>query len=149
MSDAQEIFPPVEDVESQIARDLARRAALVTPLVALVIGLWRGPDAALAVVFALGLLVGNFLLSAWILGYVARQNPDLLMGVTLFSFVFRLILITVIGLGIKELDLVDWPVFCITLIIGYFVLLVWEMRSVSFSLASPGLKPKPKEIWES
>ena len=39
MSDAQEIFPPVEDVESQIARDLARRAALVTPLVALVIGL--------------------------------------------------------------------------------------------------------------
>ncbi|GDX29587.1 hypothetical protein LBMAG14_00630 [Actinomycetes bacterium] len=148
MSDAQEIFPPVEDVESQIARDLARRAALVTPLVALVIGLWRGPDAALAVVFALGLLVGNFLLSAWILGYVARQNPSLLMGVTLFSFVFRLILITVIGLGIKELDLVDWPVFCITLIIGYFVLLVWEMRSVSFSLASPGLKPKPKEIWE-
>ena len=111
MSDAQEIFPPVEDVESQIARDLARRAALVTPLVALVIGLWRGPDAALAVVFALGLLVGNFLLSAWILGYVARQNPSLLMGVTLFSFVFRLILITVIGLGIKELDLVDWPVF--------------------------------------
>ncbi|MBJ7260380.1 MAG: hypothetical protein JHD17_00405, partial [Acidimicrobiia bacterium] len=75
-------------------------------------------------------------------------NPGLLMGVTLFSFVFRLILITVIGLGIKELDLVDWPVFCITLIIGYFVLLVWEMRSVSFSLASPGLKPKPKEIWE-
>lgn len=148
MSDAQEVFPPVEDVESQIARDLARRAALATPVVALVIGLWRGPDAALAVVVALGLLVGNFLLSAWILGYVARQNPSLLMGVTLFSFVFRLILITVIGLGIKELDLVDWPVFCITLIIGYFVLLVWEMRSVSFSLASPGLKPKPKEIWE-
>ncbi len=139
---------PVDDIESRIARDLARRAVIAAPLVILILGLWRGPSAALAVGVAFALLVGNFLLAAAILGYVARQNPDLLMGITLFSFVLRLALITVIGIGIKSLDVVDWPVFCITLVIGYFVLLIWEMRSVSFSLASPGLKPKTKEIWE-
>ncbi len=139
---------PVNDIESRIARDLARRAAIVAPLVILILGLWRGPSAALAVGVAFALLVGNFLLAAAILGYVARQNPDLLMGMTLFSFALRLALITVIGIGIKSLDVVDWSVFCITLVIGYSVLLIWEMRSVSFSLASPGLKPKTKEIWE-
>jgi hypothetical protein len=44
---------------------------------------------------------------------------------------------------VKELDIVDWPVFCITLVVAYFGLLVWETRSVSVSLASPGLKPRP------
>ena len=54
-------------------------------------------------------------------------------------------LLTVIGVGIKELDVVDWPVFCITLVVSYLGLLFWEMRSISLSLASPGLKPQRTE----
>ena len=69
------------------------------------------------------------------------------MGVALFGFLARLALITAIGVGIKSLNIVDWPVFCITLVVGYFGLLCWELRSVSFSLASPGLI-KPGRHWE-
>jgi hypothetical protein len=60
----------------------------------------------------------------------------------LFGFIGRLALITGVGVGIKELDIVDWPVFCGTLLAAYAGLLVWELRYVSFSLAHPGLKPK-------
>jgi hypothetical protein len=134
-------IPAVDHIESRIARDLARRALLAAPVIMLGVGLWRGVDAAGAVALALALIVANFLVAAAALGWAARTSPNLLMGVALFGFLARLALLTGIGVGIKALDIVDWPVFCITLIVGYFGLLFWELRSVSLSLASPGLKP--------
>ncbi|HEY5164575.1 MAG TPA: hypothetical protein VIJ44_01360 [Acidimicrobiia bacterium] len=134
-------IPAVDHIESRIARDLARRALLAAPVIMLGVGLWRGVDAAGAVAVALALIVANFLVAAAALGWAARTSPNLLMGVALFGFLARLALLTGIGVGIKALDIVDWPVFCITLIVGYFGLLFWELRSVSLSLASPGLKP--------
>jgi len=134
-------IPAVDHIESRIARDLARRALLAAPVVMLGVGLWRGVDAAGAVALALALIVANFLVAAGALGWAARTSPNLLMGVALFGFLARLAVLTGIGVGIKALDIVDWPVFCVTLIAGYFGLLFWELRSVSLSLASPGLKP--------
>ena len=134
-------MPAVDHIESRIARDLARRALLAAPVLMLGVGLWRGVDAAGAVALALALIVANFLVAAAALGWAARTSPNLLMGVALFGFLARLALLTGIGVGIKALDIVDWPVFCVTLIVGYFGLLFWELRSVSLSLASPGLKP--------
>jgi hypothetical protein len=134
-------LPDVDRIESRIAVDLARRAALAAPVVMLGVGLWRGPDAAGAVALALAVIVVNFLAAGAALGWAARRDPNLLMGVALFGFLARLALITAVGVGIKALNIVDWPVFCITLVVGYFGLLSWELRSVSLSLASPGLKP--------
>jgi hypothetical protein len=133
----------IDQVESQIARDVARRALLVTPVVALGVGLWRGPDAALAVIAAVALVVANLLASAALLGWAARVHPGAMQAVALGSFLGRIIVITVIGVGVKALDVVDWPVFCIALVVSYFGLLIWELRYVSTSMASPGLKPKP------
>lgn len=140
--------PSVDRIESRIARDIAKHAIYVAPVLVIGVGIWRGVDAGAAVVLALAIVIGNFLLSAAILGWTARIHPDLLMGAALFSFLGRLILITLIGVGIKELDLVDWPVFCITLIVSYVGLLFWELRSISVSLASPGLKPSTNRHWE-
>jgi hypothetical protein len=140
--------PPIDHIESRIARDLTRHALYVAPIAMLGVGLWRGVDAAGAVGLAFAIVVGNFLLSAAILGWTARRHPEVLVGVALFSFLGRLILITVIGVGIKELDVVDWPVFCITLVVSYLGLLFWELRSISVSLASPGLKPSAQRPWE-
>jgi hypothetical protein len=133
--------PTVDHIESRIAVDLSRRALLVAPVAMLGVGLWRGWDAAGAVALALALVVLNLLVAAASLGWAARTSPNLLMGVALFGFLGRLALLTAIGAGIKALGIVDWPVFCITLVVGYLGLLFWELRSVSLSLASPGLKP--------
>lgn len=140
--------PPIDRIESRIARDVARHGLYVAPLAVLGVGLWRGPDAAGAVALAFAIVIGNFLLSAAVLGWTARIHPEMLMGAALFSFLGRLVAITLIGVGIKELDIVDWPVFCITLVVSYLGLLFWELRSISVSLASPGLKPSTKRDWE-
>ena len=137
--------PPIDQIESRIAHDLARHALIVAPVAIIAVGAWRGVPAGAAVALAFALVVANFLASAWVLGWVARTSPDLLMGAAMMSFLIRLVLITAIGVGIKELDILDWPVFCITLVASYLGLLFWEMRSISLSLASPGLKPKPHE----
>lgn len=134
-------IPAVDHIESRIAMDLGRRALLVAPVAMVGVGLWRGVDAAGAVALALGLVVINLLIAAASLGWAARTSPNLLMGVALFGFLGRLVVLTAIGAGIKALGIVDWPVFCITLVVGYLGLLFWELRSVSLSLASPGLKP--------
>lgn len=134
--------PEVDRIELKIALDLARRAAIVAPVAILALGLWRGLDAAAAVVLALAVVVVNWLIAALTLGWAARNSPNLLMGVALFGFIGRLALITAVGVGIKALDIVDWPVFCGTLLVAYAGLLIWELRYVSFSLASPGLRPK-------
>ncbi len=140
--------PSIDEIESKIARDLVRKALIVAPVVMLGVGLWRGVDAAAAVALAFGIIIANFLANAAILGWTARNNPSALQGVALLSFLTRLVIITAIGVGVKALDIVDWPVFCITLVASYFVLLLWELRSISFTMASPGLKPKPDPDWE-
>ncbi len=139
--------PQIDRIESRIAHDLAKHGLYVAPIVTLGAGLWRGPDAAGAVALAFALVIGNFLLSAAILSWFARRSPEILLGVALMSFLVRLVLLTVIGVGIKELGVVDWPVFCITLVVSYLGLLFWEMRYISLSLASPGLKPSTNRRW--
>lgn len=140
---APSFAPSIDHVESRIARDLARHALLAAPVVIVGVGLWRGLDGGAAVALALAVVVVNFLASAAILGWTARQAPHLLTGVALMSFLGRLVVITLVGIGVKALEIVDWPVFCITLVAAYFGLLFWELRSISLSLASPGLKPRP------
>jgi hypothetical protein len=141
--------PSVTHIESRIARDVARHALYAIPLAVAGVGLWRGVDAAGAVALAFALVVGNFLLSAAVLGAAARRSPHLLLGAALMSFLVRFVILTAIGIGVKALDVVDWPVFCVTLIVAYFGLLAWELRSVSFSLASPGLKPPKAKATKS
>jgi hypothetical protein len=132
-------------VETRIALDLARHAVMAAPVAMLAVGLWRGPDAAGAVALAVALVVANWLVAAAMLGWAARRSPSRLMFVALFGFLGRLAAITGIGVGIKALDIVDWPVFAITLLASYLVLLTWEMRSLSVSLTPPGLKPSPAD----
>ncbi|MBM3671135.1 MAG: hypothetical protein FJW86_02940 [Actinobacteria bacterium] len=131
-----------ERIELTIALDMAKRAAFVAPVLMVGVGIWRGWDAVAAVALAIGVVVLNWIVAAVSLGWAARHTPNMLLGVALFGFIARLALITGIGVGIKELDIVDWPVFCGALLLAYAGLLVWELRYVSFSLASPGLKPK-------
>jgi hypothetical protein len=139
---AELIIPPIDQIESRIARDLARHALIVAPVLIIGVGLWRGPAGAGAVALALAIVCANFYVSAMILGWAARTSPNLLLGVALMGFITRLIIITAIGVGVKSLDIVDWPVFCITLVASHLGLLFWETRSISLSLASPGLKPR-------
>lgn len=134
-------------IEPRIARDLVRRALLVAPVVVLVPGVLWGADAAAGAAIALALVAVNFLASASLLAWAARISPDMLMVVALGGFLLRLVAITAVGLGVRQLGWVDFTVFCIALVATHLGLLVWETRSISLSLASPGLRPGKKEAW--
>jgi hypothetical protein len=132
-------------IESSIARDLAKHGAYIAPAVVLGCGLLRGPDAALGAALAIAVVIANFLVNAAALGWAARISTAAIAGAALGGYVVRLAVITLIAVGVKQLSSVDFPVFCVVLVTTHLGLLVWELRSVSLSLAAPGLHPAKKE----
>jgi len=142
VTDPHAPLPADPRTEPAIAADLARRAAMVAPVV-LGVALWvRGGDGAWSAAFALGLVVVNFLFAAASLAWAARISPGFYMGTALGGYMVRLGLITVAVLLVRNMSWVDLPALGITLVAAHLGLLVWEMKAVSLTLAAPGLRPR-------
>ncbi|MEM9467864.1 MAG: ATP synthase subunit I [Actinomycetota bacterium] len=127
----------------EVAKDLARRGVMIAPIAVMIGAAFWGADGAASVGYGLAIVVVNFLLAAWSLGYAARISLALMAGVALFGFLVRLGLITLAVLLVRDASWVELVPLGLTLIITHLGLLFWEMRFVSASLAFPGLKPKP------
>ena len=127
--------------ETEIARDLVRRGLPVAPALIAVGALVAGIDGALSATYAIALVLGNFLLSAFLVAGAARISLGLVMGAVLFGYLVRLGLITAAVLLVKDMGWVHLPVLGLTLIATHLGLLFWETRFVSASLAFPTLKP--------
>ncbi len=128
--------------EREIAYDLVRRAAIVTPALLLAAFIGWGVDGVASSAFAIGLLVVNLLLTATLLTYAARISVALLMAATLFGYVLRLGILLVAVLAVKDQPWMEMLPFGLTLIVTHLGLLFWETKYVSASLAFPGLKPQ-------
>jgi Na+/phosphate symporter len=132
---------PAPPVERRIATDLARHGLMVAPVILLVAGLLRGVDGAASAALALAVLVLNFLAAAISLEWGARRSGNALLAVALGGFLFRMVSILVVILVAQALfGWVDVVVLGVTLFLTHLGLLFWELRSVSFSLAAPGLQ---------
>jgi hypothetical protein len=130
--------PPVE---RRIAVDLARHGLLVAPAVILVAGALRGVDGAASATLGLAVLVLNFFAAALSLEWGARRGGNALFAVALGGFLFRMVSILVVFLVADALfGWADVVVLGLTLFVTHLGLLFWELRSVSFSLAAPGLR---------
>jgi hypothetical protein len=128
-------------VESQIARDMARRAIPVAVVLVLLGATFWGVSGALTAAYGVALIVANFLLAATLLSWGARHSATALAGAAMGGFFLRLILLGVAVFAVHPFW--HFPVIplCITLLVTHLGLLIWEMRYVSASLAYPGLKP--------
>ena len=131
--------------EPVLARDMAKRSVLFFPAAVLVSAALWGADGATSAAYAMGIVLANFLLAAWMLSTAARISYGLLMGAALFGFLFRLGLVSAAVLLVKDASWVEPMALGITLVVAHLGLLFWELRYVSISLAHPGLKPTPKE----
>jgi hypothetical protein len=130
-----------QEVERSIALDLARRAAFVAPLVVIVAGLFRGLDGAASAALGLVLAVANFLATAAGLSWGARRSSSTLAAVAMGGFVVRMgLLLGAMLLADALFDWVDVIVLGLTLFVTHLGLLFWELRSVSLTLAAPGLR---------
>ena len=130
--------------ESAIARDLARRAALVAPLVVLGCGLAWGAAGAVSAAIGLVLVALNFLAAAGALSWAAPQGGSVVMAAVLGGYLLRLLVLLGIVLALQQVAWLNIPVLVVTLAVTHLALLTWELRYVSFSLAAPGLKPARK-----
>jgi hypothetical protein len=144
---AARTFAPAPDAgleqapETEIAHDLVRRGLPVLPVLVAVGALVAGVDGALSAAFAIALVVGNFLLSAYLVAGAARISLSMVMGAVLFGYLVRLAIITGAVLAVKDMGWVHLPVLGLTLIATHLGLLLWETRFISASLAFPTLKP--------
>jgi hypothetical protein len=127
--------------EQAVARDIAKRALPVAPLlIGLAALVWGGAGAASAA-YGIALVVANFLLAAWVLATAARINETILMAAALFGYLVRLAMVAAAVLLVQDAAWVEPPALGLTLVVTHLGLLAWELRYVSASLAHPGLKP--------
>jgi hypothetical protein len=127
--------------ERRIALDLARHGAYIAPAVVVVALLARGVDGALSAAIGLGLAVANFLATAAGLGWAARKSPNTLMAAAFGGFAIRMgVILGVMLVADAFFGWVDVVVLGVTLFATHLGLLFWEIRSVSLTLAAPGLR---------
>lgn len=119
------------DVEAKIARNTARRAVVVGPVVIGVSALLGGGAGALAATIGVVVVVANFLLSGWILSVAARISPGAYHAAALFGFVIRFALLTATVLTVIAFTELDRVTFAIATVVTYLVLLTWETVAVS------------------
>lgn len=134
---------PGPATERVLARDLARRGAVVAPAAVLVGAAIAGTDGAASVAFALALVVTNLWASAALLAWAASVSYALVMGVALFGFLVRLAVVGAAVWLVRDQGWVHSLSLGLTLVVGHLGLLFWEARHVSASLAFPALKPEP------
>ena len=127
--------------ESEIVRDLSRRALPVAPVVIAVAAVFAGVDGALSAAVGLALVVANFVAAASSLAWAARINYGVMMGVALFGYLLRISALFAAVFLLRELDWVHVPSLGVTIVVTHLGLLAWELKYVSASLAHPALKP--------
>jgi hypothetical protein len=128
-------------VERSIALDLVRHGAYIAPAVVLLAGAVRGVDGAASAALGLGLVIVNFLATALVMGWAARKSSTVLATAAMGGFIVRMgILLGAMFLADALFGWVDILVLALTVFLAHLGLLFWELRSVSLTLAAPGLR---------
>ncbi len=127
--------------ERLIVADLVKRGLKIAPIWILLAGLIWGFDGAASAAYGLALVLANFVMAAAFLTWAGRISPAVLMAAALGGFIFRLIILTIAVVAVRNLSMFLPVPLGITIIVSHLGLLTWETRYVSLSLAHPGLVP--------
>lgn len=145
MAEQQAVPPPTvgeEAPERALANDIVRRGLIGGPvLVGVCAGVW-GFDGLWSSGYALGLILLNFWLAASLITWSVRISPTMLLAGVMGGYFIRLGILTGAYFLVRNTGWFEALPFVISLVAAHIVLLVWETRYVSLSLAYPGLKPQ-------
>ena len=128
--------------EAAIVRDIIKHGMYVAPLMIGLSALIWGVNGGWSSAYGLVIVLGNFAVAAWMVSYTAKISYALMMGATLFGYIFRLAVIAAAVFLVRNASWTELVPLCMTIVISHVGLLFWELRYVSLSLAFPGLKPK-------
>jgi hypothetical protein len=127
--------------EVEVSTDLVKRGLIVAPLLVAVCGVIWGADGAWSALYGIALVLANFALAAALIALTIRISLTLMLAAVLFGYLIRLALIFVAVYAVKDAAWISLPALGATIIATHLGLLVWELKYVALSLASPGLKP--------
>ena len=130
-----------EPVEVKVSADMVKRGLMVAPLLIAVCAVIWGVNGAWSAALGIALVLLNFGLSALTISTTAKISLALMMGATLFGFLIRLGLITLVVVLVKDKPWISLPALGTTIIVTHLGLLFWEMKYLAITLAHPGLKP--------
>jgi len=119
------------DIEMILALHTCRPAIVLVPLLALAFWFLRGPASAGAAVLGVALVVGNLLLSGYLLSLVVRRRPQLLAAAALLSFVLRLALLTATLVLLQQATGLDRIAAAVSAVVAYVVMVIWEVVAVA------------------
>lgn len=131
--------------EVSISLDIVRRGLMVLPVLVLICAAIWGADGALSSLYAIGLVLANFLMSAGIIAATSRISYGALMAGVLFGYIIRLAIIFLAVFLVRDAGWISLPAVGTSIIVTHLGLLVWELKYVAISLAYPGLRPKPAQ----
>jgi hypothetical protein len=127
--------------EVEVSFDIVRRGLYVAPVLVAVCGLIWGGHGALSSLYAIGLVMVNFLLAAGLVAGSARIGLGAMLFAILFGYLVRLGLIFLAVFLVRDHGWISLPALGSTIIVTHLGLLIWELKYVSMSLAYPGLAP--------
>jgi hypothetical protein len=126
--------PSVEKrpVEAIIAKNIAKRALYVAPVIIAVFWFVGGQAAAVASATGIAIVVVNFVLGGYILAVAAGVSLTLYHAAALFGFFIRLGLITMAMLLIvRVFPDIDRVAMGVSVVVSYFILLALETIAVA------------------
>jgi hypothetical protein len=129
-------------VEANIAIDIVKRSVVFIPVLLIIGVIAGGSKGAASTAFAIAVVLANFLLSAFALSWAARISFIALGMAAMFGFLIRLGLITAAVLLVRQQEWVSIPVLGIMIVVTHLALLLWELRFVSLSFSSPGVRER-------
>jgi hypothetical protein len=129
-------------VEANIAIDMVKRSVVFIPVLLIIGVIAGGSKGAASTGFAIAVVLANFLLSAFALSWAARISFIALGMAAMFGFLIRLGLITAAVLLVRQQEWVSIPVLGIMIVVTHLALLLWELRFVSLSFSSPGVRER-------
>ncbi|MCB2222567.1 MAG: hypothetical protein KQH83_00210 [Actinobacteria bacterium] len=121
------------DIELGMAWKIVVRTVWVGPVAVAAAWALRGPVGAWSAAVGVAIVVGNFLLSGWVLSRALRISPGVYHAAALFGFLLRLGLIAAAMFAVAAVADVDKHAMGIAAVGSYLVLLTLEAVAMTKS----------------
>lgn len=123
-------FPVESNVESTVARNIIKRAAIIGPIIVAIAWFVSGTVAAASAAAGVAIVLVNFLIAGWLLSRAATVSMQTYHAAALFGFFLRMGFIAISMFAVAWIFEVDRRAMGLAAITAFLALLVLESLAV-------------------
>ncbi len=137
---------PSDDVEARIGKSMLKKGLMLGPFLLVISSFVWGLDGFLSSLYGLVLVLFNLGVSALILSKMAKRSFYMLLPTALGIYIGALLLITGAVYAVLGQSWVRLVPMLFTLGITHFVIVTWQAKQLSLTLANPGVLPRISSV---